>query len=221
MLLSCVNLCWGTEQFCWKKVIDSFSLCCVSILHIFCISLSLSLSKEKSYLQFFRCTILGSPNKCNYIALYTQFLLKINHTITNSLTNYQFILICMCEYNSLCDSLQMKECNKLLWFNLQDTLRSEGLWSLILNHALMSSSWMSSWTYLIWCEGRWLDLDLNWRKIPILILKSRNELGFLGSKDALLDLEMTLYFDKVSIGFFSLSFCPPFSHIRNLYLRET
>ena len=112
----------------------------------------------------------------------------------------------MCEYNPLCDSLQMKEYNKILWFNLQETLRSEGLWNLILNCALMSPSWMSSWTYLIWCESRWLDLDWNWRKIPTLIWKIRNELDFWGSKGALLDLEMTLYFGKVSVGFFSLSF---------------
>ena len=77
------------------------------------------------------------------------------------------------------------------------------LWSLILNCALMALSWM----YLIWCEGRWLDLNLNWKKIPILIWKSRNELDFWGSKGALLDLEMTLYFDRVSVEFFSLSFC--------------
>ena len=109
----------------------------------------------------------------------------------------------MCEYNFLCDSLQMKEYNKLLWFDFQETLRSEGLWSLILNRALMPPSWMSNWTYLTWCEGLWLDLKLNWRKIPTLIWKSRNELDFLGSKGALLDLEMTLYFGSINRVFLS------------------
>ena len=71
----------------------------------------------------------------------------------------------------------------------------------------MSPSWISSRTYLIWCKGRWLDLDLNWRKIHTLIWKCRNELDFWGSKCALLDLEMTLYFGRVSVGFFYLSFC--------------
>ena len=109
----------------------------------------------------------------------------------------------MCEYNFLCDSLQMKEYNKLLWFDLQETLWSEGLWSLILNRAFMPPSWMSNWTYLIWCEGLWLDLKLNWRKIPTLIWKSRNELDFWGSKGALLDLEMTLYFGSINRVFLS------------------
>ena len=104
----------------------------------------------------------------------------------------------------------MKEYNKLLWFDLQETLQSEGLWSLILNCSLMSLSWMTSWMYLIWCNGCWLDLDLNWRKISTLIWRSRNELDFWGSNDALLDLEMSLYFYKISIGFFSLNFCLPF-----------
>ena len=76
---------------------------------------------------------------------------------------------------------------------------------------------MSSWTYLIWCEGRWFDLDLNWRKIPTLILKSRNELGFLGSKDALLDLEMTLYFDSVNRVFLSKFLSPIFSYRKPLF----
>ena len=104
----------------------------------------------------------------------------------------------------------MKEYNKLLWFDLQETLQSEGLWSLILNCSLMSPSWMTSWMYLIWCNGCWLDLDLNWRKISTLIWRRRNELDFWGSNDALLDLEMSLYFYKISIGFFSLNFCLPF-----------
>ena len=104
----------------------------------------------------------------------------------------------------------MKEYNKLLWFDLQETLQSEGLWSLILNCSLMSPSWMTSWMYLIWCNGCWLDLDFNGRKIPTLIWRSRNELDFWGSNDALLDLEMSLYFYKISIGFFSLNFCLPF-----------
>ena len=112
----------------------------------------------------------------------------------------------MCEYNFLCDSLQMKEYNKLLWFDLQETLWSEGLWSLILNRAFMPPSWMSNWTYLIWCEGLWLDLKLNWRKIPTLIRRIRNEPWFWESKGALLDLEMTLYFGRVSVGFFFPSF---------------
>ena len=44
-----------------------------------------------------------------------------------------------------------------------------------------------------------------WWKILTLIWRSRNEPWFWGSCDALLDLEINLYFDRVSIGFFSLS----------------
>ena len=64
--------------------------------------------------------------------------------------------------------------------------------------------WLDVFEFWFDVEGRWLDLDLNWRKIPTLIWGSRNELDFWGSKGALLDLEMTLYFDRMSIVFFSL-----------------
>ena len=41
-------------------------------------------------------------------------------------------------------------------------------------------------------------------------------LDFKGARVLFLDLEMTLYFGRVTVGFFSLS--PPFSHMRSLYL---
>ena len=112
----------------------------------------------------------------------------------------------------------MKEYNKLFWFDPQETLQSEGLWSLILNCSLMSPSWMTSWMYLIWCNGCWLDLDLNWRKIPTLIWRSRNVLDFWGSKGAFFDLEITLYFDRMLVGLFSLNFYLLISYKKLLFI---
>ena len=67
----------------------------------------------------------------------------------NSVTNNQLVFeLYMCEYNPLYDSLQWKNTIKVLWFNLQVTLWSQGLWSLILNRTLMSPSWMCDWMYL-------------------------------------------------------------------------
>ena len=67
--------------------------------------------------------------------------------------------------------------------------------------------WLDVSEFWFEVECRWFDLDLNWRKTPTLIWRSRNEVDFWGSKGALLDLEMTLYFDRMSVGFFSLNFC--------------
>ena len=64
--------------------------------------------------------------------------------------------------------------------------------------------WLDVFKFWFEVECRWFDLDL--RKIPTLIWRSRNELNFWGSKGALLDLEMTLYFDRMLIVFFSLNF---------------
>ena len=77
--------------------------------------------------------------------------------------------------------------------------------------------WLDVLEFWFEVEDHWLDLELNWRKISTLIWRSRNESWFWGSKDALLDLEMTLYFGRVSVGFFSLCFCL-ISHMRSLYL---
>ena len=66
--------------------------------------------------------------------------------------------------------------------------------------------WLDVFEFWFGVEGRWLDLELNWRKIPTLIRRIRNEPWFWESKGALLDLEMTLYFGRVSVGFFSPSF---------------
>ena len=77
--------------------------------------------------------------------------------------------------------------------------------------------WLDVLEFWFEVEGRWLDLELNWRKISTLIWRSRNEPWFWGSKGALLDLETTLYFGRVSVEFFSLSFLP-FPHMWNLYL---
>ena len=54
--------------------------------------------------------------------------------------------------------------------------------------------WLNELEFWFEVEGHWLDLELNWRKISTLIWRSRNEPCFWGSKNALLDLEMILYF---------------------------
>ena len=66
--------------------------------------------------------------------------------------------------------------------------------------------WLDVLEFWFEVKGRWLNLELNWRKISTLIWRSRHESWFWGSNGALLDLEMTLYFGRVSVGFFSLSF---------------
>ena len=38
--------------------------------------------------------------------------------------------------------------------------------------------WLDVFEFWFKVEGHWLDLDLNWRKIPTLIWKSGNELDF-------------------------------------------
>ena len=81
----------------------------------------------------------------------------------------------ICEYNPLYESLQWKST-----INSSDSISKKlydpkGLWGLILNRALMSPSWMNSWTCLIWCEGRWLNLKMNQRRIPTLTWRSRNK----------------------------------------------
>ena len=63
--------------------------------------------------------------------------------------------------------------------------------------------WLDVLEFWFEVEGRWLDLELNWRKISTLIWRSRNEPWFWGSKGALLDLEMSLYFGSVSRVFLS------------------
>ena len=66
--------------------------------------------------------------------------------------------------------------------------------------------WLDVFEFWFVVESRWLDLELNWRKLPALIWRSRNEPWFWGSKGALLDLEMTLYFGRVLVGFFLFKF---------------
>ena len=76
--------------------------------------------------------------------------------------------------------------------------------------------WLDVLEFWFEVKGRWLDLELNWRKISTFIWKSRNEPWFWGRKGVFLDLEMTLYFDRVSVGFFSLS--PHFSYEKPLFI---
>ena len=70
--------------------------------------------------------------------------------------------------------------------------------------------WLDVFEFWFEVESRWFDLELKWRKIPILIWRSRNKPWFWGSKGALSNLEMTLYFGRMLVGFFSLCFCLPF-----------
>ena len=66
--------------------------------------------------------------------------------------------------------------------------------------------WLDIFDFWFVVEGRWFDLELNWRKLLALIWRSRNKPWFWGSKGALLDLEMTLYFGRVLVGFFLSKF---------------
>ena len=80
--------------------------------------------------------------------------------------------------------------------------------------------WLDVFEFWFVVESRWLDLELNWRKLLALIWRSRNEPWFWGSKGAFLDLEMTLYFGRVSVGFFSLSFSI-FSYEKPLFISNS
>ena len=138
----------------------------------------------------------------------------------NSVTNYQLYwfvymwvqssvwLFTMKEYNKT--SLIRSPSNFTIWIAMKLDLESYFDVSKL-------DVWLDVLEFWFEVEGRWLDLKLNWRKISTLIWRSRNEPWFWGSKDALLDLEMTLHFGKVSIGFFSLSFSH-FFHMKSLYL---
>ena len=77
--------------------------------------------------------------------------------------------------------------------------------------------WLDVFEFWFGVEGRWLDLELNWRKLLALIWRSRNKPWFWWSKGALLDLEMTLYFGRVLVGFFSPSFSF-FSYEKSLFI---
>ena len=77
--------------------------------------------------------------------------------------------------------------------------------------------WLDVLEFWFEVEGHWLDLELNWMKISTLIWRSRNEPWFWGNNGAFLDLEMTLYFGRVSVGFFSLNF-PFFSYEKPLFI---
>ena len=81
--------------------------------------------------------------------------------------------------------------------------------------------WLDVFEFWFEVEGRWLDLKLNWRKIFTLIWRSRNETWFWGSKGALFDLETTLYFGRVSVGFSSLSFSFFFSYEKPLFISDS
>ena len=80
--------------------------------------------------------------------------------------------------------------------------------------------WLDVLEFWFEVKGCWLHLKLNWRKISTLIWRSRNEPWFWGSKGAFLDLEMTLYFGRVSVGFFSLSFSI-FSYEKPLFISNS
>ena len=121
-----------------------------------------------------KCTLQDGP-KFNMIKRSAKKIQLFDHTrcthnfrkkrITwsrNSVTNNQLVFdLYICEYNPLYEFLQWKST-----INSSDSISkkrydSKGLWSLILNRALMSSSWMNIWTCLIWYEGRRLNLELD------------------------------------------------------------
>ena len=138
----------------------------------------------------------------------------------NSVTNYQLYWFVYMWVQSSVWLFTMKEYNKTPLIRSPSNFTIRRAMKLDLESYFDVSKldvWLNELEFWFEVEGHWLDLELNWRKISTLIWRSRNEPWFWGSTGALLDLEMTLYFGRVSVGF-SFSKFLPFSHIRSFYL---
>ena len=138
----------------------------------------------------------------------------------NSVTNYQLYWFVYMWVQSSEWLFAMKEYNKTPLIQSPSNFTIRRVMKLDLESYFDVSKldvWLNVLEFWFEVEGRWLDLKLNWRKISTLIWRSRNEPCFWGSKGALLDLKITLYFGRVSVGFFLSKFLP-FSHMRSLYL---
>ena len=138
----------------------------------------------------------------------------------NSVTNYQLYWFVYMWVQSSIWLFTMKEYNKTPLIRSPSNFTIRKVMKLDLESYFDVSKldvWLNVLEFWFEVEGCWLDLELNWRKISTFIWRSRNEPCFWGSKGALLDLKMTLYFGRVSVGF-SLSKFLPFSHMRSLYL---
>ena len=115
----------------------------------------------------------------------------------------------------------MKECNKTPLIRSPSNFTIRRAMKLDLESYFDVSKldvWLDVLEFWFEVEGHWPDLKLNWRKISTLIWRSRNEPWFWESKGALLDLEITLYFGRVSVEFFSLSFSPFSSYVKPLFI---
>ena len=127
----------------------------------------------------------------------------------NSVTNYQLYWFVYMWVQSSVWLSTMKEYNKTPLIQSPSNFTIRRAMKLDLKSCFNVSKldvWLDVLEFWFEVEGHWLDLELNWMKISTLIWRSRNEPWFWGNKGAFLDLEMTLYFGRVSVGFFFLNF---------------
>ena len=135
--------------------------------------------------------------------------------LRNSVTNYQLYWFVYMQVQFSVWLFTMKEYNKTPLIQSPSNFTIWRATKLDLESYFDVSKldvWLDVLEFWFEVEGRWFNLEPNWRKISTLIWRSRKELWFWGSKGALLDLEMTLYFGRVPVGFFLSKFSPFFSY---------